>query len=475
MDVNPFFFLPISSHTINIVDYKPPAKGKFHLVAHLSIFYYYNGMKDNRIPVTLLTGYLGAGKTTLMNYILNNQTGYKVAVIVNDIGEVNIDASLIEKGAGIVEEDKDSIVPLQNGCICCSLKTDLMEQIISLTKQRKFDYILIEASGICEPQPIAETIDALSGPPEGYQEMLAAGEAEEWNLPVVAKLDTIVAVVDAARMVSEFGGGNSLLKKDLEEHDIEALLVQQIEFCNTVLINKTDLVTPEELEQVRQVVRALQPKARLIETSRSQVDLSLILGTNSFSFDNVFSSAGWLNALNQFEEEQQHHHHNEECGCGHHHHHDEECDCGHHHHHDHDGKCSCGHDHQHSHTEEFGISTFVYFRRRPFDRMKLDDFAQNWPKTVIRTKGIMWLSDDNASAFVLEQAGRQIDAGYSGDWMATGTKAQIKATMEADPEFKRNWDETVGDRMIKLVFIGKDMNKDKIIADLDACLVEPRL
>lgn len=460
----------------------------FLRVAHLPIFYYYSGMKDKLIPITLLTGYLGAGKTTLMNYILNNQTGYKVAVIVNDIGEVNIDAALIEKGAGIVEEDKDSIVPLQNGCICCSLKTDLMEQIISLTKQNKFDYILIEASGICEPQPIAETIDALSGPPEGYQEMLAAGEVEEWDLPVVAKLDTIVAVVDAARMVSEFGGGNSLLKKDLEEHDIEALLVQQIEFCNTVLINKTDLVTPEELEQVRQVVRALQPKARLIETSRSQVDLSLILGTNSFSFDNVFTSAGWLNALNQFEEEQQHHHehhHDEECGCGHHHHdHGEECDCGHHHHgeecgcghhHDHDEKCCCGHDHHHSHTEEFGISTFVYFRRKPFDRMKLDDFAQNWPKTIIRTKGIMWLSDDNASAFVLEQAGHQIDAGYSGDWMATGTKAQIKATMEADPEFKRNWDERVGDRMIKLVFIGKDMNKDKIIADLDACLVEPRL
>ena len=491
-----------SLHLSNIIKFNfkskvqsasPTKYQRFFLrVAHLPFFYYYIHMKDKLIPVTLLTGYLGAGKTTLMNYILNNQTGYKVAVIVNDIGEVNIDAALIEKGAGIVEEEKDSIVPLQNGCICCSLKTDLIEQIVSLTKQNKFDYILIEASGICEPQPIAETIDALSGPPEGYQEMLAAGEVEEWDLPVVAKLDTIVAVVDAARMVSEFGGGNSLLKKDLEEHDIEALLVQQIEFCNTVLINKTDLVTPEELEQVRQVVRALQPKARLIETSRSQVDLSLILGTNSFSFDNVFTSAGWLNALNQFEEEQkhhhEHHHHDEECGCGHHHHdHNEECGCGHHHHHDHDeececghhhhhdGKCCCGHDHHHSHTEEFGISTFVYFRRRPFDRMKLDDFAQNWPKTVIRTKGIMWLSDDNASAFVLEQAGHQIDAGYSGDWMATGTKAQIKATMEADPEFKRNWDERVGDRMIKLVFIGKDMNKDKIIADLDACLVEPRL
>ena len=461
----------------------------FLRVAHLPFFYYYIHMKDKLIPVTLLTGYLGAGKTTLMNYILNNQTGYKVAVIVNDIGEVNIDAALIEKGAGIVEEDKDSIVPLQNGCICCSLKTDLIEQIVSLTKQNKFDYILIEASGICEPQPIAETIHLLSGYQDDYEDE-EDGQLPE--IPAVARLDTIVAVVDAARMVQEFAGGNSLLNKGLEEHDIEALLVQQIEFCNIVLINKVDLVTEEQLEQVRQVVRVLQPQAKIIETTRAEVDLSLILGTNSFDFEEVFTSAGWLKTLNQFEEEQKHHHehhhehgeecececdhhhHDEECGCGHHHDHDEECGCGHHHHH-HDGKCSCGHDHHHSHTEEFGISTFVYFRRRPFDRMKLDEFAQNWPKTVIRTKGIMWLSDDNTSAFVLEQAGHQISAGYSGDWMATGTKAQIKATMEADPEFKRNWDERVGDRMIKLVFIGKDMNKDKIIADLDACLVEPTL
>ncbi len=432
-------------------------------------------MKDKRIPVTLLTGYLGAGKTTLMNYILNNQTGHKVAVIVNDIGEVNIDAALIAKGAGIVEEDKDSVVPLQNGCICCSLKTDLMEQIVSLTRQNRFDYILIEASGICEPQPIAETIEALSGPPQDYQEMRAAGEVEEWDLPVVAKLDTIVAVVDAARMVQEFGGGNSLLNKNLEEHDIEALLVQQIEFCNIVLINKTDLVTADELEQVRQVVRALQPRARIIETSRSQVDLSLILGTNSFSFEEVFTSAGWLKALDQFEEEQSHH--GAECSCGHDHH-EHHHDCGHDH-----GDCDCHHGegcnhehhHEHSHTEEFGIKTFVYFRRKPFDRIRLDKFAENWPPAVIRTKGIMWLSDDNISAYVLEQAGRQISAGYSGDWMATGTKAQIKDTMEADPEFKRNWDEKVGDRMIKLVFIGKDMDQEKLVAALDACLVEPKL
>ena len=454
-------------------------------------------MKDNLIPVTLLTGYLGAGKTTLMNYILNNQTGYKVAVIVNDIGEVNIDASLIAKGASIVEEDKDSIVPLQNGCICCSLKTDLLEQIISLTKQNKFDYILIEASGVCEPQPIAETIHLLSGVQEEYLEDDEEDQLPE--IPAVARLDTIVAVVDAARMVQEFAGGNSLLNKGLEEHDLEALLVQQIEFCNIVLINKVDLVTPEQLAQVRHVVQVLQPQAKIIETTRSQIDLSLILGTNAFDFDEVFSSAGWLKALNKFEEDQrhhhEHHHHDEDCDCGHHHHHDEDCDCGHHHHHDehcgcghhHDESCGCGHHHDescgcghhhapgHSHTDEYGISTFVYFRRKPFDRIKLDKFAEDWPQTIIRSKGLIWLSDDNMSAFILEQAGRQISVGFTGDWMATGTKAQIKATMEADPDFKANWDEKVGDRMIKMVFIGKDMDQEKIIAQLDACLVEPQL
>ena len=433
-------------------------------------------MKKNLIPVTLLTGYLGAGKTTLLNYVLNNQKGYKVAVIVNDIGEVNIDADLIAKGAGIVEEDK-SLVPLQNGCICCTLKTDLMNQIISLTDTGRFDYILIEASGICEPMPIAQTIEALSG------------NTGDRRMPAVCKLDNIVTVVDAARLVDEFAGGNSLLKKDLEEEDIEALLIQQIEFCNTILINKTDLVTPEQLKEVEAVVRTLQPAAKLIETKQGVVEMSDILGTNSFDFEKVYSTAGWIKKLEESEaeedddddehEEHHHHDHDDEHEEHHHHDHDEDDDDEHDHDHEHEEHHHHGHHHHHHHdegeAEEYGISTFVYYRRRPFDRAKLEDFAANWPSTVIRSKGIVWFADDNDEAFILEQAGKQINASYSGDWMATAPKGQIKKALAQDPEFAKNWDEKLGDRMVKLVFIGRKMDKAKICADLDACTVEPKL
>lgn len=424
--------------------------------------------KNNLIPVTLLTGYLGAGKTTLLNYVLNNQKGYKVAVIVNDIGEVNIDAALISKEASIVEEDKDALVPLQNGCICCTLKTDLMNQIVSLAETGKFDYILIEASGICEPMPIAQSIMALSG------------ETGDKSIPAVVKLDNIVTVVDALRLVTEFAGGNSLLNKNLDEEDIEGLLIQQIEFCNTILINKTDLVSEEQLKEVKAVVKTLQPSANMIETQKGVVDLSKILGTNSFDFEKVYSTAGWIKKLEEHDAE---HHEPGEHLHEHHHEHDENCDCGchdhnHEHHHEHGEKCSCGchhHHHGEGEAEEYGIGTFVYYVRRPFDRAKLERFAENWPATVIRTKGLVWFSDVNDEAYVLEQAGKQITCGYSGDWMATAPKGQIKKALASDPEFAKNWDEKLGDRMVKLVFIGRKMDKAKICADLDACTIEPKL
>ena len=465
-------------------------------------------MKKNLIPVTLLTGYLGAGKTTLLNYVLSNQKGYKVAVIVNDIGEVNIDADLIAKGAGIVEQDKDSLVPLQNGCICCNLKADLMNQIMSLCESGRFDYILIEASGICEPVPIAQSIEALSG------------NTGDRRMPAVCKLDNIVAVVDALRLVDEFGSGQSLLKEDVGETDIEALLIQQIEFCNTILINKTDLVSAEQLEEVKKVVRILQPKAKMIETQKGVVDLKEILGTNSFDFEEVYTAAGWAKTLDEFDknlsaheenEKSEHsHEHGEHC-CHHHgeedldhshcdhehgaccHNHEEneksehEHEHGEHccHHHGEEDQSHCDHEHGHcchhhhgeghQHGDEFGISTFVYYRRKPFNRIKLEKFAENWPDCVIRSKGLVWFVDDNDEAFVLEQAGKQITASYSGDWMATAPAKQIKMALANDPDFAKNWDEVLGDRMVKLVFIGRNMEKEKIIADLDACLEEPTI
>ncbi len=436
-------------------------------------------MKKNLIPVTLLTGYLGAGKTTLLNYVLNNQKGYKVAVIVNDIGEVNIDADLIAKGAGIVEEDK-SLVPLQNGCICCTLKTDLMNQIITLAQTGRFDYILIEASGICEPMPIAQTIMALNG------------ESGDNSIPAVCTLDNIVTVVDAARLVDEFAGGNSLLKKDLEEEDIEALLIQQIEFCNTILINKTDLVTPEQLKEVEAVVRTLQPQAKLIETQKGVCQMSDILGTNSFNFEKVYSTAGWIKTFeehiadadhdddeHEHEEHDHHHDHDEHEEHGHEHHGEHDDEDGHHHGHDehehHHGHHHHHHDHEGGEVEEYGIGTFVYLSRKPFDRMKLEEFASNWPDTVIRAKGIVWFSDDNEECFILEQAGKQITASYNGNWLATAPKRQIKEALAANPQYAKEYDEKVGDRMNKLVFIGRKMNKADICSRLDACTVEPTL
>ena len=403
-----------------------------------------------KVPITLLVGYLGAGKTTLMNHILNNQKGYKVAVIVNDIGEVNVDADLIAKDAKIT--DSSSLVALQNGCICCSLKTDMVNQIEKLIKTGKFDYVLIEASGVCEPMPIAQAIEQIDN---GY-------------------IDGVVSVVDAMRMATEFDEGKALLKDDMEEEDIESLLVQQIEFCNTLVINKVDLVNEEQLKKIRAVVKKLQPNARVIETTKANVDIAEILGTHEFDFEKVYASAGWVAELNKADEDEHEHDEGEE----HHHHHDHE---EHHHEHDHDDEpdhdaehchdehCHHHHHHEHHHEgeseDEYGIGSFVYYRRGCFDRQKLDKVADNWPKNIIRSKGLMWFQDEPEMAWILETTGRQISAGYSGAWLASAPKKEQEKVLSRDPEIKKNWDPKYGDRMIKLVIIGTHLDK-KAIYDL---------
>ncbi len=410
--------------------------------------------KNDLIPVTLLTGYLGAGKTTLMNHILSNQEGYKVAVIVNDIGEVNIDASLIQKG-GVVAEQDDSLVPLSNGCICCTLKVDLMKQLVELCASGKFDYILIEASGICEPMPIVQTITMLDG-----------SQAAQ-GLPAVCRLDSVITVVDACRLVDEFGSGEQLMRDNLDEEDIENLLIQQIEFCNTIVINKVSDVADTELKKVKQVVRALQPKAKIIETDYAKVDLKEIFDTGEFDFEKTISSAGWIDEFEHGEEDE--HDHGDEHDHHHDHDHHHEHDHGHHHHHHH-------HDHEHNEeegeAEEYGIGSFVYFRRKPFDMKKLEKWLDEFPANIIRTKGIIWAQDDNDMSFVLEQAGKQVQIYENGRWYASASKKQLEEFLKQDPDLMNDWDEKAGDRMIKLVFIGRHLNKKEIFKELDECLGE---
>ncbi len=401
-------------------------------------------MEIKEIPVLLLTGYLGSGKTTLLNRILSNKKGIKFAVIVNDIGEVNIDADLIEKG-GVVDKKDDSLVALQNGCICCTLKMDLVEQLREITSQRRFDYIVIEASGICEPGPIAQTICSIPtlGPQyvkDGY-----------------IRLDSIVTVVDALRMRDEFGSGNDLMNPNIGEDDIENLVIQQIEFCNIILLNKASEISAGELEQLKKIIRTLQPKAEIITCDYGNVELDKIINTGKFNFQEVATSAAWIEEMDKPVDELHHDDdHDDDDNDEHHEHH-------HHHHHDHEG----------GEVEEYGIGTYVYYSRRPFELGLFDEFvARKWPKGIIRAKGICYFRDEQQTCYLFEQAGKQVSISNAGQWYATMPKDELDRMLAANADLRRDWDEKVGDRMQKLVFIGQHLDREAIKRDLDFCLTD---
>jgi len=413
-------------------------------------------------PVLLLTGYLGSGKTTLLNRILKNERGIRFAVIVNDLGEVNIDADLIQQG-GIVDQQDDSLVALQNGCICCTLKMDLVEQLNDLVRAHQFDYIVIEASGICEPAPIAQTICSI---PQMEPRYWADG---------YPRLDCIVTVVDALRMKDEFGNGESLTRPNLDEEDIENLVIQQIEFCNIVLLNKAAEVSPEDLDRLKGIVRALQPKAEIIECNYGDVPFEKILNTGMFDFDKVATSAAWIEEIegdghHDDEEEHEHHHDDDDEEEHEHHHHDDEDEehehHGHHHHHH--------HDHDEGEAEEYGIGTYVYYARRPMRLAEFDHFvARLWPKNIIRAKGICWFKGEDEICYLFEQAGKQFSLKNCGQWYATMPKDQLERLLAAEPKLRADWDDTYGDRMQKLVFIGQGMDasmKEYLHELLDGCL-----
>ena len=420
-------------------------------------------MNNKEVPVLLLTGYLGSGKTTLLNKILANKKGIKFAVIVNDIGEVNIDAALIEKG-GVVGQKDDSLVSLQNGCICCTLKMDLVEQLKEIVDMKRFDYIVIEASGICEPAPIAQTICSI---PSLGPQYIKNG---------ILRLDSIVTVVDALRMKDEFANGSDLMKPNLDEEDLASLVIQQMEFCNIILLNKAADVEPKELEHLKQIIRAIQPKAEIFECNYGDVDLDLIVNTHKFDWQTVATSAGWIQEIesernggeeHEEEEHEHEHHHHDEDDDEHEHHHHGDHEHGHHHHHDHD------HDHEGGEVEEYGIGTFVYYRRKAFDLALFDEFvARKWPRDVVRAKGICYFADEPDMCYVFEQAGQQKTVKQAGQWLATMPADQLAELRKNNPQLEKEWDDKYGDRMIKIVFIGQHIKEQKnaIIQELDKCL-----
>ncbi len=411
--------------------------------------------KINQIPVLLLTGYLGSGKTTLLNRILTNNQGIRFAVIVNDIGEVNIDASLIQKG-GVVSQQDDSLVALQNGCICCSLKMDLIEQLHDLiASPQPFDYIVIEASGICEPIPIAQTLCS-------YPQMVP--QFVQDGMPV---LDCICSVVDAMRLRDEFIAqlDNHASKKQIlpKEEDLSALVIEQIEFCNVILLNKASEVGEDELIRIKNIIRAIQPQAQIIETNYCDVPFENILNTHLFNFDKVATSATWIREIEDATHHEHEHHHEH-----HHHEHEDHSHCDHEH-----GHCCCHHhEHNHAHGEEYGIETYVYFARKPFDLGMFDEFvAAHWPKNIIRCKGMCYFAEEFDMCYLFEQAGKQFNMRQAGEWFATMPKEELMQLMAQDAQLQKDWDEQYGDRMQKLVFIGQHLDKKALTEALDNCLV----
>lgn len=388
-------------------------------------------MDKKETPVLLLTGYLGSGKTTLLNRILANEKGIKFAVIVNDIGEVNIDAKLIQDG-GVVGQGDDSLVALQNGCICCTLKMDLVKQLNDIINTQRFDYIVIEASGICEPAPIAQTVST-------YPKLIDAKLLKYG----AARLDAIVTVVDALRMRDEFGLGDKLQEKHLDEEDLASLVIQQIEFCNIILLNKASEISKDELAHLKAVVRAIQPKAEIMECDYGNIELEKILNTQLFDFEKVATSASWIEAMQEEEHEHHHDHHHE-----HHHHHEGE-------------------------ALEYGIETFVYYRRKPMSLTAFDEYVTSqWPKGIIRAKGMCYFADETETCYLFEQAGKQFNITNAGQWYATMPDDERNALLERNPQLKADWDNKYGDRMQKIVFIGQKLDREAIEAQLDKCLEE---
>ena len=406
-------------------------------------------MSKKETPVLLLTGYLGSGKTTLVNYILSNKKGIRFAVIVNDIGEINIDADLIQKG-GVVGKKDESLVALQNGCICCTLKMDLIEQLNDIMKMGRFDYIVIEASGICEPEPIARTISSIPNMELQYS---------KYGIP---RLDCIVTVVDALRMKDEFGCGDNLYRDNIDDEDIENLVIQQIEFCNIVVLNKVSDVNPAELERIRQIVKKLQPDAKIIECDYAKIDLENIINTNMFDYNKISGSAGWIKIIEGRDEENEEHeeHHKHEEHHEHEEHEHEEHGHHHHHHHDEEGE-----------AEEYGIGTFVYFCRRPFDTLRFNDYVLNkWPRNIIRAKGLCYFADNQDMSYIFETAGKQKKLTEAGYWFATASEEELEMLAKQDPSILKDWDDEFGDRMEKIVFIGQKLDKEQLKKDLDDCI-----